>query len=69
MDGVTRLNITHDAVQSRAGNATWVDEFIPVVEGSTKRFAEVLLWLCHNVGLCFAIVREFAIYIRGLELQ
>ena len=63
--GVTKLNITHDAVQSRAGNATWVDEFIAVVEGCTKRFAGVLLWLCHSVGLYFAIVGEFAMYICG----
>jgi len=53
------------AVQSRAHNATRFNEFIPVVEGCTKRFAEVLLWLCHILGLCCAVVGQFAIYICG----
>ena len=45
------LTDTHDAVQSVAGNATWFNEFIPFVEGCRKRFAEVLLLLCHILGL------------------
>jgi hypothetical protein len=56
---------THGAVQSVAGNATWFDEFIPVVEGCTKRFTEILLWLCHILGLCCAVVDEFAMYVGG----
>ena len=56
---------THDAVQSVGGNATWFNDFIPFVEGCTKRFAKVLLWLSHILGLCFAVVCEFAMYIRG----
>jgi len=63
-DGVKGLIASHDALQSRASNATWVNEFIPVIEGSTKRFADVLLWLGLS-GLCCAIVGEFAKYIRG----
>jgi hypothetical protein len=56
---------THDAVQSVAGNVTWFNEFIPVVDGCTKRFAEVLLWLCHILGLCCAVVGEFVMYVGG----
>jgi hypothetical protein len=33
-DGATTLADAHDDLQSRAGNATWINEFQPVVEGS-----------------------------------
>jgi len=59
------LTDTHDAVQSVAGYATWFNEFIPFVKGCRKSFAEVLLLLCHILGLCFAVVGEFAMYIGG----
>jgi hypothetical protein len=64
-DGATSLTDTHDIVQAQAGNATWVGEFLPVVEGLTKRIAEVLLWLFHSLGSCCAIVGESAMYIGG----
>ena len=59
------LTDTHDAVQSVAGNATCLNEFIPFGEGCAKRFAKVLLLLSHILGLCFAVVGEFAMYIGG----
>lgn len=49
--------------KGRAGNAKWVNEFIPLVKDGGKRVAEALLWLCHNLGLCCAIVGEFAMYL------
>jgi hypothetical protein len=44
-DGATKLTNTHDAVQAQAGNATWIPEFIPTVEGHKKYSAEAMLWL------------------------
>jgi hypothetical protein len=63
--GTTGLTDTHDSIQKQAGNATWVNEFIPVVGGNDKHIAEVLLWLCYNIGLCCAIVGDFAMYLGG----
>jgi len=63
--GTTRVTDTHDIIQRQAGNATWVNEFNPVVGGSDKRIAEVVLWLCYNIGLCSAIVGDFAMYLGG----
>jgi hypothetical protein len=63
--GTTRFTDTHDNIQRQAGNTTWVNEFIPVVRGGDKHIAEVLLWLCYNIGLCSAIVGDFAMYLGG----
>jgi hypothetical protein len=60
-DGATTLTDAHDNLQSRAGNATWINEFQPVVEGPKRQIAEVLLWLFHQLSVCCTIVGEFAI--------
>jgi hypothetical protein len=62
-DGACTIVDAHDALQVAACNATWLNEFFPVVEGNKKRFAEVLLWLFYNLGLCCTIVGEYAMYI------
>jgi hypothetical protein len=64
-NGTAQFTDTHDNIQRQAGNATWVNEFIPVVGGSDKHIAEVLLWLCYNIGLYCAIVGDFAMYLGG----
>jgi hypothetical protein len=60
----TWLTDTHDEVQGRDGNATWVNDFKPTVRGSGKLMAEALLWLCYNLVLCCAILGESAMHIR-----
>ena len=50
-DGATRLTDTHDAVQARAGNATWVNEFNSIVKSPGKLIAETMLWLCHSLAV------------------
>jgi hypothetical protein len=65
---IPSLTDAYDAVQAQAGNATWVGEILPVVEGPSKRIAEVLLWLFHSLGLCCATVGESAMYI-GVKLR
>jgi len=55
----------HDTLQAVAGNATWISEFLPIAEGSSKHTTEVLLWLFHRLGLCCAIVGGFATYLGG----
>jgi hypothetical protein len=63
-DGATHLNDTDNTVQAIAGTATWVPIFSPVMEGSRKYIAEVLLCLLHTLGLCCGIV-EFPAYMAG----
>jgi hypothetical protein len=63
--GSSSLTDTHDYIQGRAGNATWVNEFNPVVKDNRKLIADVLLWLCFNFELCCAIVGDYAMYIAG----
>ena len=63
--GSTLLTDTHDSTQCRAGKATWVRVFKPVVKDGSKLMAEGLLWSCYNLGLCCAIVGDFAVYIVG----
>ena len=65
IDGACTIADAHDALQATAGNATWLNEFLPVVEGPKKRIAQVLLWLFYNLGLCCTNVSEFAMYIGG----
>ena len=64
-DGLTTLTDAHDSVQTLAGNATWLNQFSPVVKGREKNVAEVLLWLFYRLGLCCGIVGRFAMYIGG----
>ena len=64
-DGATTFTEIHDSVQATAGNATWVSEFLPVVEVPKKNIAEALLWLFYKLGLSCTIVGEFAMYIGG----
>ena len=64
-DGATRLNDTHDAVHAQAGNSTWIPEFIATVGGLKKYFAEAMLWLINDIGLCCAIVGDFSTYLGG----
>jgi len=63
--GACTIANAHDAPQATARNTTWLNEFLPVVEGPKKRIARVLLWLFYNLGVCCTIVGEFAIYIGG----
>ena len=44
------------------GNVTWFNQFEPTVE---DRIAEVMLWLCHTMGLCCTVVGEYAMYRTG----
>jgi len=60
--GSTSFTDANDTIQDLAGNATWLCEYVPVGE---DRIAEVLLWLCHSVGLCCTIVGEYAMYRAG----
>jgi len=58
----TSFTDAHDTFQGLAGNATWLNEYVPVGE---DRIAEVMLWLCNSVGLCCTIVGEYAMYRAG----
>ena len=60
--GSTSFTDAHDTVQGLQGNATWLNEYVPVEE---DRIAEVMLWLCHSMGLCCTIVGEYAMYRAG----
>ena len=44
-DGASTIGDAHDALQASAFNATWHNEFFPVVDGPKKRIADVLLWM------------------------
>ena len=63
-DRATSIVDAHDALQAAAGNATLLNQFLPV-EDRQKRMAEALLWLFYNLGLCCKIVSGFAMYIGG----
>jgi len=60
--GSTSFTDAHDTIQGLAGNATWLNEYVPMGE---DRIAEVILWLCHSMGLCCTIVGEYAMYRAG----
>jgi len=64
-DGETSFMEAHDNVQTKAGNATWPNEFFPVVKGPKRHIAEVLLCMIHTLGLCCVIAGEYAMYIGG----
>jgi hypothetical protein len=56
---LTTLTDAHEYVQILDENATWFSEFFPVVKDPEK-YVEVQLWLFYRLGLCCAIVGEFA---------
>ena len=55
----------HGVLQSKAGNATWLNEFSPVIEGPKKHIAAVLLWMLPTWDLCCVIVGVCAMYLAG----
>jgi len=61
-EGSTSFTDSHDTIQGLVGNATWFNEYVPIGE---DRIAEVMLWLCHTMGLCCTIVGEYAMYRAG----
>ena len=63
-DGSTVFTDSNDAIQREVGNSIWFSEFVPCGE---DRIAEVLIWECHSVGLCWTIACEYAMY-RGGKL-
>ena len=60
----TCFNDSHDTIQGIAGYVTYFKEFVPSGE---DRIADVLLGLCHSMGLFCKIAGEYAMY-RGGEL-
>ena len=50
-DGARKLVDGNDILQALGGNATWFNQFSPVIEGPLKHIAEALLWLFYNLGL------------------
>jgi len=64
-EGSTSFTDIHDTIQGLAGNVTWFNEYEPRGE---DRIAEVMLWLCHWMGLCCTIVGEYVMY-RGGKLE
>jgi hypothetical protein len=65
-DGASTLVDGHDVLQVLGGNATWFNQFSPVIEGPQKLIGEALLWLFYNLGLCCVIVGDFPLYIGGM---
>jgi hypothetical protein len=65
-DGASTLVDGRDVLQVLGGNATWFNQFSPVIEGPQKRIVEALLWLFYNLGLCCVIVGDFTMYIGGI---
>jgi len=61
-EGSTSFTDTHDTIQGVAGNATWLNEY---EHRDQDRIAEVMLWLCHSMGLCCTIAVEYAMYRAG----
>ena len=61
-EGTTNFKDSHDTVQGILGNVTWFNEYVPKGE---DRIAEVILWLCHSMGLCCTIVGVYAMYRAG----
>ena len=61
-EGTTSFTDSQDTVRGILGNATWFNEYEPRGEDP---IAEVMLWLCHSMGLCCTIVGECAMYRAG----
>jgi hypothetical protein len=59
--GRSRLADIHNAISAEAGSATLVPEFIRATRPD-KAFMEALLWVFHAVGICCAVVGEYASY-------
>ena len=53
---------SHNTIQCTTGNVTWFNDFVPSGEDC---IAEVLLLLCHSMGLCCTIACDYAIYREG----
>ena len=64
--GDTSLTDSHDAVQKIAGSAIWFNGFVPQVSRPKKLLAEALLYMLNCLGMCGAIVGEYAMYIAGV---
>ena len=64
-NGSTSFTDTHDAMQAKAGSATWLTEYLPVIEGPERKIVEVLLWMFTAMGLCCTIAGDYAMYIGG----
>ena len=61
-EGSTGFSDSHDTIQGIAGSGMWFNEYVPSGE---DRFAEVMSWQCHSMGLCCTIVGEYAMYRAG----
>jgi len=64
-NGSTSFTDTHDAIQAKVGNCTWLTEYLPVIEAPERKIAEVLLWTFTAMGLCCTIAGNYAMYIGG----
>jgi len=60
--GSTSFTDSHETVQNLLGNETWFNQFESRGE---DRIADVILWLCHTMGLCCNVVGEYATYRAG----
>jgi len=60
--GTTSVTDSHDALRGLLGNATWFSQYEPM---DLDRIAEVMLWLCHSMGLYCSIVGGYAMYRAG----
>ena len=61
-EGSTSFTDTHYTIHGLAGNVAWFNEYEPMGD---DRIAEVMIWLCHSMGLCCSIVSEYAMYRAG----
>ena len=61
-EGSTSFSDSQDTIQGLAWNRMWLNEYQPSGE---DRIVEVMLWLCHSMGLCYTIVGEYAMYRTG----
>ena len=55
----------HDFLQTKDGNATWLNEIFPIIDGPKKHIAEVSLWMLHTLDLCWVIAGEYDMYLAG----
>ena len=62
--GATDLCSSHKIIESVAGNAVWMDEFVPI-DVHERPLVESLLWHLHGAGLCCAVSGPFAAYMAG----
>jgi len=60
--GSTSFTDSHETTEVLLGNDTWFNQYEPRGE---DRIAEVVLWLCHTMGLCCTVVGQYAMYRAG----